>query len=152
MAGIRDTNAADLADAIAMASAQLRSDFDRLDQDLSVLIKKELPKVSSGQIQLQAAIRNLLSNASKAAGKHGVIRINAGFMLGYAMFEIEDTGSGFDPSFMPDGRKRIKSKTGGMGLGLMIVRRVIDDNGGEIEFSSSKELGGAKVNVFLKPY
>ena len=152
LAGIRDTNSADLADAIAMASAQLRSDFDRLDQDLSVLIKKQLPKVSSGQIQLQAAIRNLLANASKAAGDHGVIRIKTGFMLGYVVCEIEDTGSGFDPLSMPDGRKRIKSKTGGMGLGLMIVRRVIDDNGGEIEFSSSKELGGAKVNVFLKPY
>ncbi|KGG14196.1 MULTISPECIES: sensor histidine kinase [Prochlorococcus] len=152
LAGIRDTNAADLADAIAMASAQLRSDFDRLDQDLSVLIKKELPKVSSGQIQLQAAIRNLLSNASKAAGEHGVIRIKVGLMLGHVVCEIEDTGSGFDPLFMPDGRKRIKSKTGGMGLGLMIVRRVIDDNGGDIEFSASKELGGAKVNVFLKPY
>ncbi|ABX09432.1 Signal transduction histidine kinase [Prochlorococcus marinus str. MIT 9211] len=151
LAGIRDTNAANLADAIAMASAQLRSDFDRLDQDLSVLIKQELPEVSSGQVQLQAAIRNLLSNASKAAGEHGVIRINAGLMLGYVVCEIEDTGSGFAPSSMPDGRERIKSKTGGMGLGLMIVRRVIDDNGGEIEFSSSKELGGAKVRIWLKP-
>ncbi len=150
LAGIRDTNAADLADAVAMASAQLRSDFDRLDQDLSVLIKKELPKVSSGQIQLQAAIRNLLSNASKAAGDHGVIRVNAGFKLGYVVCEIEDTGSGFDPLSMPDGKKRFKSHTKGMGLGLMIVRRVVDDNGGKIKFENSEELGGAKVGLWLK--
>ena len=50
---------------------------------------------------------------------------------------------------MPNGEVRTASKTGGMGLGLMIVRRVIDDNNGKISFSRSKDLGGAKVTILL---
>ena len=36
-----------------------------------------------------------------------------------------------------------------MGIGLMIVRRVVDDNGGKISFDRSTELGGAKVTIWL---
>ena len=125
--------------------------LDRLYQDLNISIKNQLPKVSAGQIQLQAAIRNLLSNASKAAGEHGVSRIYVNYFSNYIYCEIEDSGSGFDPLDIPDGKQRVKSHSNGMGLGLMIVRRVIDDNGGKIQFTKSEELGGAKVKIWLKP-
>ena len=69
----------------------------------------------------------------------------------YVYFEIEDSGSGFDPLHVPDGKEKFKSNANGMGIGLMIVRRVIDDNGGKIEFTESEELGGAKVKIWLKP-
>ncbi|KGG14856.1 Membrane associated sensory histidine kinase [Prochlorococcus sp. MIT 0602] len=151
LAGIRDSNSADLKDAIATSSTQLRQELDRLDQDLNISIENELPQVSAGQIQLQAAIRNLLSNAIKAAGENGVIRIYVRYFSNYVYCEIEDSGSGFDPLCVPDGKKRFKSHSNGMGLGLMIVRRVIDDNGGKIQFTNSQELGGAKVKIWLKP-
>ena len=38
-----------------------------------------------------------------------------------------------------------------MGLGLMIVRRVVGDNVGKILFEHAKDLGGAKVKLCLKP-
>jgi len=151
LAGIRDSNSADLKDAIATSSKQLRQELDRLDQDLSLSISNQLPKVSAGQIQLQAAIRNLISNASKAAGEHGVIRVYVSHLPEYVYCEIEDSGRGFDPLYVPDGKKRFKSNSNGMGLGLMIVRRVIDDNGGKLQFTKSEELGGAKVKIWLKP-
>ena len=150
LAGIRDTNSADLKDAISTSSAQLRPELNRLDQDLKVSITNGLPNVSAGQIQLQAAIRNLLSNASKAAGEHGVIRVSVRYAFNYVYFDIEDSGSGFNPIAIPDGKKRFKSDSNGMGLGLMIVRRVIDDNGGKIQFMNSSELGGGKVILWLK--
>ena len=150
LAGIRDTTSADLKDAIATSSIRLRQEFDRLDQDLSLHISNKLPKVNAGQVQLQSAIRNLLSNASKAAGVNGVIRVYVRHLREYVCFEIEDSGSGFDPLYVPDGKKKYKSDTNGMGIGLMIVRRVIDDNGGRIEFTESEALGGAKVKIWLK--
>ena len=150
LAGIRDSSSADLKDAIATSSTQLRQELDRLDQDLNLSMRNQLPKVSAGQIQLQAAIRNLLSNASKAAGEHGVIRIYVNYFSNYIYCEIEDSGSGFDPLYIPDGKQRFKSHSNGMGLGLMIVRRVIDDNGGKIQFTTSQDLGGAKVKIWLK--
>ena len=166
LAGIRDSTSADLENAIATASTQLRQELDRLDQDLNISIINKLPNVSAGQIQLQAAIRNLISNASKAAGENGVIRISVSYLSNYVYCEIEDSGIGFDwskqekffnqlikvkPLSVPDGKRRFKSYSNGMGLGLMIVRRVIDDNGGKIQFTNSKELGGAKVKIWLKP-
>ena len=150
LAGIKDTDGADLKTAIYRVSTQLRPDLNRLDQDLNIRIEDGLPKVNSGQIQLQAAIRNLLANASHAAGEHGVIRINTiASNQQDICIEIEDSGSGFDPKCIPTGEERTSSKRGGMGLGLMIVRRVIDDNGGEISFDRSRELGGAKVTILL---
>ena len=166
LAGIRDSSSANLKDAITTSSTQLRQELDRLDQDLNISINNQLPNVSARQIQLQAAIRNLLSNASKAAGENGVIRISVSYFSNYVCCEIEDSGNGFNwsrqkkfinqlvkvkPLSIPDGKKRFKSHSKGMGLGLMIVRRVIEDNGGKIQFTNSKELGGAKVKIWLKP-
>ena len=136
--------------AITRVSTQLRPELNRLDQDLNIGVEDGLSKVSCGQIQLQAAIRNLLANASQAAGEHGVIRINTSTSnQHYLCIEIEDSGSGFNTNSIPTGEERISSSTGGMGLGLMIVRRVIDDNGGKIIFDRSTELGGAKVTIWL---
>ncbi len=150
LAGIRDTDGADLKTAITRIYTQLRPELNRLDQDLNIRVEDGLPKVSSGQIQLQAAIRNLLANASQAAGENGVIRINTSTSnQHYLCIEIEDSGSGFDANCIPTGEGRTSSSTGGMGLGLMIVRRVIDDNGGKISFDRSTELGGAKVTIWL---
>ena len=64
--------------------------------------------------------------------------------------EIEDSGPGFDENSVPNGKERLKSTTGGMGLGLMIVRRVVANNGGKISFSQSESLGGAKVVLSLQ--
>ncbi len=150
LAGIRDTNGADLKTAISRVTAQLRPELNRLDQDLNIKVQDGLPKLSSGQIQLQAAIRNLLANASQAAGENGVIRIHATALnQQYLCLDIEDSGSGFVTTSIPTGEARTSSKTGGMGLGLMIVRRVLDDNGGKISFDHSPELGGAKVTIWL---
>ncbi len=77
--------------------------------------------------------------------------LSLGLVSSFIFFEIEDSGSGFDPYHIPDGKKRLKSHSNGMGLGLMIVRRVVDDNGGKIQFMNSEELGGAKVKIWLKP-
>jgi len=150
LAGIKDTNGADLKTAISRVSTQLRPELNRLDQDLNIRIEDELPKISSGQIQLQAAIRNLLDNASNAAGENGVIRVKASAPNQHHLcLEVEDSGGGFDENSIPTGEERASSKTGGMGLGLMIVRRVIDDNGGKISFGRSTELGGAKITIWL---
>ena len=151
LAGIRDTSSADIEAALSTSSKQLRQELDRLDQDLNISINNQLPTVNAGQIQLQAAIRNLLSNASKAAGESGVIRIYLRYSSGYVYFKIEDSGNGFNPNNVPDGKQRYHSHSNGMGLGLMIVRRVVDDNGGEIVFTNSQELGGAKIQIWLKP-
>ncbi len=80
LAGIRDTNTADLREAISSASSQLRFDLHCLDQDLTIKINSSLPRVLAGQNQLKAAIKNLLSTAIDAAGEHGVIRMRATYI------------------------------------------------------------------------
>ncbi len=149
LAGIRDTDFADLEIAVNTVKKQLASELNRLDQDLSVTIDSYIPNIKAGQIQLQAVIRNLLKNSITAAGENGVIRININFSS-FVIFEIENSGMGFDPLSVPNGYNLYKSTTGGMGLGLMIVRRVVDDTGGFIRFGISEELGGAKIQIYFK--
>ncbi len=151
LAGIRDSSFADLTDAISNSVTKLRPELNRFDQDITISIEQNLPKVSTGQIQLQAVIRNLIDNSSKAAGENGVIRLTAWKDRNHVVFQIEDTGNGFNDRLVPNGQKRVNSTTGGMGLGLMIVRRVMDENHGKIIFGKSEDLSGAKITLWLTP-
>jgi signal transduction histidine kinase len=87
---------------------------------------------------------NLIKNSVQAipAGKKGMIQIRISKESGNYRIDVEDNGTGisagqksriFSPSFT--------TKSGGMGLGLAIVRSIIQNNGGEIWFESEEGKG-----------
>ncbi|MBC7880061.1 MAG: PAS domain S-box protein [Anaerolineae bacterium] len=125
----------------------------------SILIHTDLSaicQVSGDAARLQQVVWNLLSNAVKFTPSHGQINIRLEQVENQAQITVRDTGKGMDPSFLPyifeSFRQEDASTTrkyGGLGLGLAIVRTLVEAHGGTIFAFSKGEGQGATFTVQL---
>jgi PAS domain S-box-containing protein len=106
--------------------------------------------------RLQQVVWNLLSNAVKFTPKGGRIEVQVRQADGYAHIIVSDTGKGINPEFLPyafDYFQQADSssvrKFGGLGLGLAIVRNIVDMHGGFVKAESPGEGKGATFTVSL---
>src|SRR5262249_38296232 len=93
--------------------------------------------------RLQQVIWNLLSNAVKFTNVGGGVEARLRRTEGQVEISISDTGIGIEPNFMPYVFDRFRQadststrKYGGLGLGLAIVRHVVEMHGGTVSASS----------------
>lgn len=94
------------------------------------------------QERLRQVMVNLVSNALKAVDENGKISIRAGKNGATACIEVEDNGCGIDRDALPFIFERFfKSSEGGIGIGLAIVKELVDAHGGRIEVASEKGKG-----------
>ncbi len=115
-------------------------------------IEPGLPRPPGSAGELNQVWVNLIANAIDAVGKGGNVRVLAGSETGSVVVRIVDDGPGisrenrdhiFDPFFTT------KAEGEGMGLGLDIVRRLVERNDGEIEVESRP--GRTEFRVRLRP-
>jgi len=99
---------------------------------------------------------NLLSNAIKFTPPGGSVELEASQLPGVVEVQVRDTGQGIRPDFLPQvfGRFRQQDssstrKQGGLGLGLAIVRNLVESHGGRIEARSPGEGKGATFTFQL---
>ncbi|MDZ7965605.1 MAG: PAS domain S-box protein [Nostoc sp. DedSLP03] len=106
--------------------------------------------------RLQQVIWNLLSNAIKFTPQDGKIEISLESVASQVQLRVSDTGKGISPDFLPfvfdyfrqaDGATT--RKFGGLGLGLAIVRHIIELHGGTVKAESLGEEQGATFTVML---
>jgi PAS domain S-box-containing protein len=101
------------------------------------------PSMNLDATQFQQVIYNLLRNAYQALqGDGGLIKITTAFNDYECRISISDNGSGIPPEQMGSLFEPYRTtKQSGTGLGLLIVRRVVREHGGEIEIESEPEAG-----------
>ncbi|NTU79071.1 MAG: response regulator [Chloroflexales bacterium] len=106
--------------------------------------------------RLQQVVWNLLSNATKFTSPGGIIRVQLELDGRDALLTVSDTGQGIRPSFLPfvfDRFRQADSTSnrshGGLGLGLAIVRHLVELHGGTIQAASAGEGQGATFTVRL---
>ncbi|MEA2562455.1 MAG: hypothetical protein QOH06_3959 [Acidobacteriota bacterium] len=106
--------------------------------------------------RLQQVIWNLLSNAIKFTPQGGSVEVRLGQKDGQAEIAVQDTGSGVRPDFVPyvfDRFRQAESSTtrqyGGLGLGLSIVRHMVELHGGTVRVESAGEGQGSTFTVCL---
>ncbi len=106
--------------------------------------------------RLQQAIWNLLSNAVKFTNEGGSIQARLERAEGQIEITISDTGIGVDPQFLPYVFDRFRQadsastrEYGGLGLGLAIVRHIVEMHGGGVSASSPGKDQGATFKVRL---
>jgi CheY-like chemotaxis protein/anti-sigma regulatory factor (Ser/Thr protein kinase) len=106
--------------------------------------------------RLQQIVWNLLSNAVKFTPKGGTIDVSARRTSSQIQIAVTDNGEGIDPNFIPhvfepfrqaeDPRTRVH---GGLGLGLSIVRYLVEAQGGSVTAESSGKGKGSTFTVAL---
>lgn len=106
--------------------------------------------------RLQQVLWNLLSNAIKFTPAGGRINITLDYIDGMAQIQISDTGKGINADFLPYVFDRFRQadssysrRDSGLGLGLSIVRHLVELHGGTVEASSSGEGQGSTFTVRL---
>jgi two-component system sensor histidine kinase CpxA len=106
---------------------------------------------------LQRAVANLLRNAIRYAGQAGPIAITGWREAGEVVLAVADSGPGvpdeslaklFDPFYRVDESRT--RETGGVGLGLTIVKTCVESCGGSVNASNRPE-GGLRVEIRLQP-
>jgi CheY-like chemotaxis protein len=106
--------------------------------------------------RLQQVVWNLLSNAVKFTPRTGTINVSLTQAGGNWEVRIVDTGIGMGPSFLPfvfdrfrQGQPAAGHEHSGLGLGLMIVKQLVELHGGKVSATSEGEGRGATFIVTL---
>ena len=107
-------------------------------------------------VRLQQVVWNLLSNAIKFTPRGGRVQIRSERVNSHLEIVVSDTGQGISSDFLPhvfDRFRQADQKTsrqhGGMGLGLAIVRHLVELHGGTVRANSEGEGQGAIFTVML---
>jgi signal transduction histidine kinase len=148
----------DLRDVVHDGCDSLRPSVEAKHLQL-VIETEEVPGVVLGDPdRLQQVVWNLVSNAAKFTPPGGRIDVRLTSSNGLATLAVSDTGPGIRPEFLPHVFDRFRQSDstitrvhGGLGLGLAIVRHLVELHGGTVEAASDGENRGATFTVHL-PY
>jgi two-component system, OmpR family, phosphate regulon sensor histidine kinase PhoR len=146
-----------LGDTINEVAAVFRTGSDKRAADIELRIAEDLAPVMGDVVQLRQVISNLIANAMKY-GKSGtpiLVQLNQSQSGQMLSFSVADQGEGIAPEHLPrlterfyrvdSGRSR---SIGGTGLGLSLVKHIVDRHRGHLEIRS--ELGkGTNVTILL---
>jgi PAS domain S-box-containing protein len=112
--------------------------------------------VSGDPARLQQVVWNLLSNAVKFTPSHGRVEVSLERIDSDLRIAVSDSGAGINPEFLPFVFDRFRQadggnqrKYGGLGLGLTIVRHLVELHGGTVGAASPGEGQGATFTVTL---
>ncbi len=112
--------------------------------------------VSADPARLQQVVWNLLSNAVKFTPKGGKVQVRLERVDSHIELSVADTGQGIDPSFLPHLFQRFRQADasttrsyGGLGIGLAIVKEIVELHGGTVRAKSAGEGKGAAFVVTL---
>ena len=151
-----DAQPVDLTSAINAAIDTVRPAADAKEIRVYVVLDFGPGTVLGDPVRLQQVVWNLLSNAIKFTPRGGSVRVSLERVNSHYELNVSDTGSGIDPDFLPHVFERFRqgdSSTtknyGGLGLGLAIVRQLVELHGGAVEAGNVKEGTGAIFTVKL---
>jgi nitrogen fixation/metabolism regulation signal transduction histidine kinase len=144
------------ANLMAIDLNELLRDMLVLYESSKTLIKADLaaalPKIKGDPTQLRQIIHNLIRNAQDATeGLVGAkIDVATSYTGKHVCLSIADTGPGFPPEIMANAfEPYVTTKPKGTGLGLPIVKKIIEEHGGRIALAN-RETGGAEIRITLQ--
>ncbi len=151
-----DFKPVDLRRIIDAALESVRPAADAKGLLLEVVVSPLANPVVGDADRLQQVIWNLLSNAIKFTPRGGRVEVRLGESAGNAVIRASDTGIGIRSDFLPfvfdrfrQAEGSITRTHGGLGLGLSIVRHLVELHGGTVEVESEGEGKGAAFSVRL---
>jgi PAS domain S-box-containing protein len=148
----------DLVSIIESALAVARPSMKALGIELRTDIEPPPGPIWCDRNRIQQVVWNLLSNAIKFTRRGGSVEVRLTSTPGWAHIRIADTGIGIRPEFLSfifeqfrQGSSFINRMHGGLGVGLAIVRYIVERHGGRVRAESRGE-GHGSIFVVDLPY
>ncbi len=146
----------DLVSVVNAALDAVRPAFEAKEIKVETDFQEGLKVIAGDADRLQQVVWNLLSNASKFTPPGGAVGISVTHDGKYVKIQISDTGPGIAPDFLPHVFERFRQADGsttrthgGLGLGLAIVRHLVELHGGVIAVENGTVRSGAVFTVKL---
>ena len=146
----------DLSSVVNAALDAVRPALEAKDIRIETKYQDGLKVITGDADRLQQVVWNLLSNASKFTPAGGMVGVRINQDETYAEIEVSDTGPGIASEFLPHVFERFRQADGsttrthgGLGLGLAIVRHLVELHGGLIAAENVKPGSGAVFTVKL---
>jgi PAS domain S-box-containing protein len=151
-----DVQAVDLSAVINNAVATAQPAADAKGVRIHAVIDPRTGPVWGDPDRLQQVVWNLMSNAVKFTPKGGRVQVRLERVNSHIEIVVNDTGTGISEAFLPMVFERFRQadsgptrKSGGLGLGLAIVRHIVEMHGGTVHAASPGEGQGATFSVAL---
>jgi hypothetical protein len=145
-----------LAPIVEAALDSMRQAADAKSIRLGAEYDDETDLVTGDPDRLQQVIWNLLSNAIKFTPKGGAVGVRVERYGSDVRVRVSDTGQGIAPEFLPHVFERFRQQDGsttrehgGLGLGLAIVRHLVEQHGGSVRAESAGETLGSTFTINL---
>ena len=122
---------------VTSAVSMIEPQFQQKDHQLTISIEDDMPVLCGDPVRLLEAIRNLLTNAHKYTPHGGKIDVKLRHDKNTVQFTVHDTGMGlnnkdrlrvFEPHFRT--QDAVESQIEGQGIGLSLVKAIIEEHGG----------------------
>ncbi|HEV2970200.1 MAG TPA: PAS domain S-box protein [Pirellulales bacterium] len=147
---------AELANLVARAVETAQPLIDSRGHKLTVVVPPQTIWVEADVLRLVQVLTNLLNNAAKYTKTQGQIRLTAGQDGNEAVVRISDNGIGIPADMLPrvfdlfvQANPTVARSEGGLGIGLTLVRRIVELHGGRVSATSSGADQGSEFEVRL---
>ena len=151
-----DVQQVDLPEVIKSAVASVQHSADARGIRLAVVLDPLAGPVRGDPSRLQQCFWNLLTNAIKFTPRNGRVQVSLQRVNSHVEVSVSDNGQGIKPEFLPHIFERFRQgdasttrRHGGLGLGLSIVKHLIELHGGRISAKSAGEGQGATFAIDL---
>jgi PAS domain S-box-containing protein len=151
-----DVRPISLAPILERAVEVVRPSADAKGIRLHVVLDSEAGEVLGDDARLQQVVWNLLANAVKFTPKGGRIQLGLERVNSHLEIVVADSGDGMDPDFVPHVFDRFRQADAsttraqsGLGLGLAIVRHIVEAHGGSVQAESAGRGHGSVFTVKL---
>ncbi|HEX4325167.1 MAG TPA: response regulator [Burkholderiales bacterium] len=145
-----------LSEVIDHAVETSRPMLEKRRHHLVVQMPREEVAFSGDLVRLAQVLSNLLNNAAKFTPAGGHITLDAAAVDGVLRISVRDNGMGIDPQLLPhvfdlftQGDQTLDRSEGGLGIGLTLVKHLVELHGGRIEALSAGRGQGAEFVMFL---
>jgi CheY-like chemotaxis protein/nitrogen-specific signal transduction histidine kinase len=151
-----DIRHVDLPAIVAEATETVQKDADEKGVSIACRLEGPVGSVAGDPARLQQVMWNLLSNAIKFTARGGTVTVRLRRAGEDAEISVADSGVGIKPDFLPQifdrfqqADQSITRRFGGLGLGLSIVKHLVELHGGSIRAESPGEGQGSTFTIVL---
>jgi PAS domain S-box-containing protein len=146
----------DMRRVVSEAVEQSRPLLETRRHQLEVALPEQALTVDGDHTRLVQVAANLLNNAAKYTHEGGHIRVTLDAHEGQARLTVRDNGTGIGPDLLPvvfdlftQGSRTLDRAQGGLGLGLALVRKLVELHGGQVTADSPGQGQGSTFTVTL---